>query len=428
MPRPERPRDSRPARGGQRRQALVAAAIGLFLAALAAEARAESGTAAPKAQLNQVQKAIQQHQSKRQALTDQAAALARDIGQIRAKTVRLASQITASEAAVYLAGRRVQRLAAAERDARARLKSRRHELGQILTALARLARIPSDALLVSPEGAAHTYRASLLLRALIPELHRRADRLAAEIAEFSALKAESARQQADLLAERNRLGESRNNLRQLLAAKAAAERRTVAERTRENRRLEQLAAKATSLQTLIEKITAEEKRERELNRPGAAEAAAAAAATKAAEARLAALPAPAAPQPGGWLRQPAEGRVVARFGAKNALGVIAKGVTIATVPDALVVAPRAGRVMFAGPFRGYGLLLIIKQAEGYHLLMAGFARIDASVGQWLVAGEPVGQMGGNGNGKSRLYVELRHNDSSVDPVPWLIASKRKVSG
>lgn len=379
-------------------------------------------------ELQQVQKAIAQHQSKRQALNVKAAALAREVGQIRANTVGLATRITALEAAVFLARRRIEQIAAQQRQAAVHLDARRRELGQILSALIRLSRIPSDALLVSPEETTDTYRASLLLRALVPALRHRANRLAAEIARLSALKAASAREQADLLAERSRLNDSRDNLRRLLADKAEAERRTAVARAEENRHLDQLAAKATSLKGLIAKITAEEKRERSLGHASAAEAAAAAAAAKAAKARLAALPAPAEPVPGGWLRWPAAGRVLTQFGMKNALGVVAKGVTIATVPDALVVAPRPGRVVFAGPFRGYGLLLIIKQAEGYHLLMAGLARIDANVGEWLVAGEPVGQMGGNGDGASRLYVELRRNDTSVDPVPWLMASKRKVSG
>ncbi len=399
---------------------------GLIVASVGLAAAAEPGASAPTEELQQVQKAIAQHQSKRQVLNVKAAALAHEVGQIRAKTVDLATRITALEAAVFLARRHVEQIAAAERQAKAHLEARRRELGQILGALLRLSRVPSDALLVSPEKSTDTYRASLLLRALVPELRQRANRLATEIARFSALEAASAREQADLLAERSRLSQSRGNLRQLLAAKAAAERRTAAARTEESRRLDQLAARATSLKGLIAKIAAEEKRERALSSPNAAEAAAAA--TKAAAARLAALPTPAEPVPGGWLRWPADGRVINRFGMKNALGMVAKGVTIATVPDALVVAPRAGRVVFAGPFRGYGLLLIIKQAEGYHLLMAGLARIDANVGEWLVAGEPVGQMGGNGDGKSRLYVELRRNDTSVDPMPWLMASKRKVSG
>jgi septal ring factor EnvC (AmiA/AmiB activator) len=56
------------------------------------------------------------------------------------------------------------------------------------------------------------------------------------------------------------------------------------------------------------------------------------------------------------------------------------------------------------------------------------ARIDATVGQHLTTGEPVGVMGQQGEGKPLLYVELRHNGQPVNPLPWLTARKAKVSG
>ena len=55
-----------------------------------------------------------------------------------------------------------------------------------------------------------------------------------------------------------------------------------------------------------------------------------------------------------------------------------------------IVAPCDGTVAFAGPFRGYGQLLIIEHSEGYHTLLAGMGRIDAVVGARVLAGEPVG--------------------------------------
>jgi len=51
-----------------------------------------------------------------------------------------------------------------------------------------------------------------------------------------------------------------------------------------------------------------------------------------------------------------------------------------------------GRVVFAAPFRSYGLLLIVDCGGGYHVVMAGFQKLDAAVGQLVRAGEPVGSM------------------------------------
>ena len=61
----------------------------------------------------------------------------------------------------------------------------------------------------------------------------------------------------------------------------------------------------------------------------------------------------------GTLPLPARGRLVRRYGEKTEFGVQSKGIRIETLKSAQVVAPFDGQVVFAGPFRGYGRLLII---------------------------------------------------------------------
>ncbi len=77
---------------------------------------------------------------------------------------------------------------------------------------------------------------------------------------------------------------------------------------------------------------------------------------------------------------------------------------------------------------GYGQLLIIDHGEGYHTVLAGIARIDSVLGQWLLAGEPVGEMGPGSDGNPTLHVELRWNGAAINPLPWLASGARKVSG
>ena len=129
----------------------------------------------------------------------------------------------------------------------------------------------------------------------------------------------------------------------------------------------------------------------------------------------------------GKMMFPAKGQVVERFGQPNEVGVINKGLSIATRKSAQIIAPYDGQVAFAGPFRGYGLLLIIEHSEGYHTLLAGMARIDANVGQRLTAGEPVGMMGDD-EAKPALYIELRRQGQPINPLPWLTAQKSKGHG
>ena len=62
------------------------------------------------------------------------------------------------------------------------------------------------------------------------------------------------------------------------------------------------------------------------------------------------------------------------------------------------------------------------------MVLAGFSRIDSVLGQWLLAGEPVGVMGHPADGKPTLYIELRRSGVPINPVPWLTSIERKVSG
>ena len=89
-----------------------------------------------------------------------------------------------------------------------------------------------------------------------------------------------------------------------------------------------------------------------------------------------------------------------------------------------MIAPHDGRIEFAGKFRTYGQLLIISHGDGYHTLLAGMENINSIVGQWVLKGEPVGQMSnetGLSNSKQKLYVELRQKGKPVNPLPWMVA-------
>ena len=82
------------------------------------------------------------------------------------------------------------------------------------------------------------------------------------------------------------------------------------------------------------------------------------------------------------------------FGDKDAIGGVERGMSVGTRANAQVTSPCDGWVVFAGPFRSYGQLLIINAGGGYHILLAGMDRITAQLGQFVLTGEPVGVMGG----------------------------------
>jgi septal ring factor EnvC (AmiA/AmiB activator) len=139
------------------------------------------------------------------------------------------------------------------------------------------------------------------------------------------------------------------------------------------------------------------------------------------------------------LRLPANGVKVRDFGVADGAGGTEKGMSIATRPGAQVTAPCDGWVVYAGPFRSYGQLLILNAGDGYHVLLAGMERISVELGRFVLTGEPVAAMGGaptatsaastTGSPQPVLYVEFRKGGVSIDPTPWWSdATSEKVGG
>jgi septal ring factor EnvC (AmiA/AmiB activator) len=115
------------------------------------------------------------------------------------------------------------------------------------------------------------------------------------------------------------------------------------------------------------------------------------------------------------------------FGASDGVGGTEKGLVIATRGGAQVTSPCDGWVVYAGPFRSYGQLLILNAGGGYHVLLAGMERMSVDLGQFVLTGEPVAVMGDGpkvasaisiGSRQPVLYIEFRKDGSPVDPSPW----------
>ena len=140
----------------------------------------------------------------------------------------------------------------------------------------------------------------------------------------------------------------------------------------------------------------------------------------------------------GMLPLPVNGVRIREFGAPDGLGGTEKGLSIAARPGGQITAPCDGWVVYAGPFRNYGQLLILNAGGGYHVLLAGMERISVDLGQFVLTGEPVAVMGSGaqsaaaiagGASQPVLYVEFRKDGIPVDPGPWWAANEgEKVRG
>jgi septal ring factor EnvC (AmiA/AmiB activator) len=116
--------------------------------------------------------------------------------------------------------------------------------------------------------------------------------------------------------------------------------------------------------------------------------------------------APPAPFP---YRIPVAADVVEGLGAVNENGVTSRGVTFAAGRAAPVIAPAAGVVRFAGPYRSYDGVLIIDHGSGWTSLIVNVAS-DLRPGSRVALGQPLGRALGP------LSVELSHNGRRISPA------------
>jgi septal ring factor EnvC (AmiA/AmiB activator) len=340
--------------------------------------------------------------------------------------------------------RRLQALLVNEDKLKASLNERRDVLSEVLAALQRMGQRPPPAILIRPEDALASIRSAILLGAVVPDLREVADKLAADLQQLTSLRAEQERERDRLRADATALIEGRTRIALLLAEKQRRRAASLEALANEQRRAAALAEHATGLRDLIARMESQ----------NATAAAASAEAEKAAAIartesgghpatslgsidRLA--PAVAFADAKGLLPLPANGRLIRAFGENDGLGATAQGISIATRPSAQVSSPSDGWVVYAGPFRSYGQLLIINAGDGYHVLLAGMERIDVRLGQFVLAGEPVAAMASQklasvgamdvGVSQPVLYIEFRKDGTSIDPAPWWAASNvEKVGG
>ena len=397
--------------------------IGLICGSALVTAPAQAVGENAEKKLKAVEEALKKHRDQQKTLQNKAKLLGQDLKSMRKSLIGTAASVQRMEDMVSDFETRLNALAAEQRAKSRALEARRGDLANTLGTLARLSRHPPEALIVSPAAPIDMVRGYMVLSAVVPRLEGQAAALSSELAALRRLRVEIGQKRSRLASANQGLSKERTALDRLLKRTARQRQLTLKSSAREKHRLRRLASQAKDLKALIAKLEADE-RKRKLSGVNV-------------------LPPPPGSSPFsaemGKLPLPARGPIVVRFGQELDSGLKSKGIKVATRPNATVVAPHDGRVVFAGMFRSYGRLLIIAHGEGYHTLIAGMAQIDGEVGQWLLAGEPVGQMGPETNGSgtravassggsSQLYLELRRQGEPINPLTWLALSERKVNG
>lgn len=377
--------------------------------------------AEPKDELKRVERALDEAAQRNTALEREADALKTEITTLRHRSVRVAARAQKLEAEITALEQRTEELRTEEIGKSASLRRRRGQIAAMIAALQRIARHPPAALIALPTAPIDTLRSAMLLRAAVPELESQAIALRQELGALAGVRRRMSETRKNLARATVGLDAERDRLEVLLEGKARLADRRQTESREARERLARLAAEARDLQDLLDRLAALRRLVPPTPEPP----------PPAPLAMIVPRPPPAPPRagpgPGGaWL--PVIGRIIRGFGQKDDLGNASKGITIEARRAAQVIAPQSGTVVFAGPFRGLGQLLIIEHGRGYHTLLAGLARIDAKVGENVLTGEPVGVLAVSQQDRPALYVELRRQGRPVNPLPWFAAGRIRVNG
>ncbi|MBB4258016.1 MULTISPECIES: murein hydrolase activator EnvC [unclassified Bradyrhizobium] len=393
------------------------------------------------------QKSAEEAQAKLKA---EITSLGQDRTQLNQQLIDTAANVRSVETKIDETEARLRALNGREQAMRSSLDSRRADIVEVLAALQRAGRRTPPALLVRPEDALQSLRTAMLLGAVVPELRGRAEKIASELGELVALRKNIATERDQLASDRDKVRSDQTRLTALVDERQRQQAAREKDLDAENSRAIALSRQVGDLQGLITKMeqdlqSAAKAAEKAAEAARQAEAKAAASASASAKSgpgvfkdRSRTTPAIVFASAKGLLPLPVNGNKIRDFGGSDGVGGVQKGISLATKPGSQVTTPCDGWVVYSGPFRSYGQLLILNAGGGYHVLIAGMERISVNIGQFVLTGEPVATMGSTSQVASILatnasqpvlYVEFRKDGTPIDPGPWWAANEgEKVRG
>ena len=411
-------------------KALSTADISKFLlAATLLLAPCLSAAAEPSSKdLRRMEEQVAKQTAESERLAQEAKQINQEIDSISRKMVNYANLIQNNEEKISSMETELQQLQTELSSAEAEFSIEDENLIKTLSALQNLALKPTESLFVQPLTPVEIIRSAMLLRETVPYLEQNAQRIKGKLEQIEKQK-QKVENQFNQIKKRKQTLENEHAELKSLAQKKSALRKSIEKQSAvAKKKVAQLASQAQDLRDLLNKLEKERLAQKRRQEQEAEKKRLAEERRKKQEesqrADLIKLKPQAIKELGegfiqakGKLPMPARGRIVTRYGEETSKGVSSKGIIVKTRPQAQVISPFDGNVIFAGPFRGYGNLIIIEHGAGYLSLLAGLDSIDCELGQMLLAGEPVGQM--PDSSESKLYIEIRKDNHPINPLTWI---------
>jgi len=328
----------------------------------------------------------------------------------RNRVKALTSVIRAYEAGLEAMRTGVRRAALREQALAAELRSREAEIAQLLGVLQTLGHAPVPVLMLHPSGPVGTARAGMILSEVAPALDTRAASLRAKLQDIAVLRALQQSAAGTLQEGLRGVQEARVRLSKAIAARTDLPRRF----TEDPVRTALLIASTETLEGFASGLSDIAVDEVPGSLPGIG------------------------PRKGS-LPLPVDGVILHRAGEADAAGITRPGIVVATRARALVTTPVPATLRYRGPLLDYGNVIILEPQAGLLMVFAGLDTVYGRTGEVLPGGSPVGLMGGAGDGSDlldaasggdggagraqTLYIEVRQDNSPVDPLTWFATDK-----
>ncbi len=408
---------------------------------------------AAKKRLQRYQQELRRTRARQRGVEHNVSILDEERSRLNKLLISTARRIQDGEATLSRIEMRLGELAAQEELIRGSLARRHDKIASLLASMQRIGRQPPPVIITQRKDALKMVRSAMLLRSFYPQMKNQADELAGKLTSLIQVSA-NIRKERDRLKKQSRMhAANRASIKRLMAEKKArlAARKSQLASLRSVTRLHKKSV--NSLSELIAKLNREIEKKSRLGQYEKNLARGRAGKKNKKQAFLnpgRIEPAVAFSKTRGVLPLPVSGKRLRSFGDNDKFGTISRGIVIETRGGAQVTAPADGWIVYAGHFRSYGNLLIINAGGGYHILLAGMEKIDVSLGQFVLAGEPIASMAAmndevtmretadtgakKGRSASRLvsigknemagkraptlYIEFRKKGRPINPDPW----------
>lgn len=351
--------------------------------------------ASSESELRRIEREQHEKENQSKKLGAASAQIQAEVARLKRKLVEVSDRMAEHEKTRDELQTELSKIVVQEAALSAQRAANQKDLSEVLAIVLRLSRMPPDAMVFSPTSPQQTMDIAIGMHAVMQELDRRVAVARQQLGTLADVHEKLRAQQKAVAEAEAKIIVDRAELADLVRQRETARLQTDSERMTADKEARALAAQAADLRELIIKLQEREAARRKNKSHHAISSAAWAAS--------------------GPARVPVAGHIIRVYGEADSAGNHARGITIATQSGAIVDAPRAGQVVFAGEFRSYGQVVIIEIAEGQHILLTGLENINVTEGESVQAGEPVGRMP---EGSSSLYLETRKDGEPVDPTTF----------